>query len=109
MKEIKAYVQPFVLYKVVRALHEISGLPGCTVSEARAYPRSPKGLVAEDVIEWTGLVCLHIVVADKIADRVVGTIQKAAHTGSKTDGKIFVTEVVEAVNVRTNERGEKTL
>ena len=40
MKEIKAIIQPFMLGKVLEALHEIAGLPGCTVSQVRGYARS---------------------------------------------------------------------
>jgi nitrogen regulatory protein P-II 1 len=48
---------------------------------------------------------LDLVVANQIAERVVDAIVKAARTGKIGDGKVFVSDVEEAVRIRTEERG----
>ena len=113
MKEIKAIIRPARLYAVLTALREIPGMPGFTMSEVRAFsgahpdPRSRShGIDAIDSFELTKIEC---VVDDEKATAVVDTIARAAHTGNPGDGKIFVYEVRDAVNIRTGEHGEKAI
>jgi len=49
------------------------------------------------------------VVQDDLVGQVIDAIERAARTGTLGDGKIFVFEVVEAVRVRTGERGNLAL
>ncbi|MDF1613132.1 P-II family nitrogen regulator [Stygiobacter electus] len=49
------------------------------------------------------------VVQDELAETVVNSIQENAHTGNPGDGKIFVTDVVNVVKIRTNERGKEAI
>ena len=111
MKEIKAIIQPFLLDKVLDALHELENLPGCTVSEVRGYGRGPApGEPSEErAYESAERIKLEIIVPDRMVGKVVETIRKSAHTGNKGDGKIFVIETVDAVAIRTNKRGEEAL
>jgi nitrogen regulatory protein P-II 1 len=48
-------------------------------------------------------------VADALADQMVETITRTAHTGKIGDGKIFVLDVEQAVRVRTGETGEDAI
>ncbi len=98
MKEIKAIIQPFMLDKVLDALHEIDGLPGVTVSEARAV--SLERGHYEQIVK----VKLEMMVPEHIVDQVVGTIQSVAHTGNPGDGGIFIIPVESAISIRTGER-----
>jgi nitrogen regulatory protein P-II 1 len=109
MKEIKAIIQPFMLEKVIKALHEIEGLPGCTVSTIQGYGRIGKSKGIEPNLGSTERTKLEIVIEDSLVDQVVVVIQKSAHTGNAGDGKIFVIEAVDAVSIRTGKRGEKAL
>lgn len=52
---------------------------------------------------------LTIVVPDNKVKVVVDTIIKVNQTGAPGDGKIFVMPVLDAVRVRTNERGDDAL
>jgi nitrogen regulatory protein P-II 1 len=109
MKEIKAIFRPFKLTDVIAELQEIEGLPGITVSEVKRYGKSTahdieKGL-GSGLVEYVAKVKVEIVVPDEMVERVVGVIQKTAHTGNTGDGKIFVVAVDEVVKIRTNERG----
>ena len=54
-------------------------------------------------------VKLEVVVEDSLAERAVEAIQAAAKTGRIGDGKIFVSEVQEAIRIRTGERGAEAV
>lgn len=108
MKEIKAIIQPFMLEKVLAALHQLPGTPGCIVSHVEAHGRAPSD-TAHAVKEMTEKVKLEIVVTDEQAESILNLIQQHAHTGNVGDGKVFVLECVNVVGIRTGERGEKAL
>lgn len=98
MKEIKAIIQPFMLDAVLDALHNIDGLPGITLSEARAVSVQPGRY--EQIVK----VKLEIMVSEAQVETVVQAIRQAAHTGKTGDGRIFVIPVEETVSIRTGER-----
>jgi len=108
MKLITAIIKPFKLDEVKDALHEI-GLKGITVVEAKGFGRQ-KGHTelyrgAEYVVDFLPKVKIEVVIEDALVERAIEAIQKAAHTGRIGDGKIFVTNVEEAIRIRTGERG----
>ena len=98
MKEIKAIIQPFMLDTVLEALHRIEGLPGITLSEARAVSVQPGRY--EQIVKTK----LEIMVPEPLVDLVVQTIQRTAHTGGIGDGRIFVIPIEQAVKIRSGER-----
>lgn len=98
MKEIKAVIQPFMLDTVLDALHEVEGLPGITLSEARAV-NMERGHY-EQIVK----VKLEIMVPEALVETVIRTIQQSAHTGKTGDGRIFVISVDKAVSIRTGEQ-----
>ena len=112
MKKIEAYVQPFMLRKVEEALRAIH-IHGMTVIDARGfgkekdehYPHS----VADYSVEFTPKTKIEIVCPDAQCTQIITTIQQAAVTGKKGDGKIFISAVEEAMSIRTGERGENTI
>ena len=113
MKEIKAIMQPFLISKVVEALKLIPGLPGVTVSDVRGFGRAQAvgsvNTVAEGSVEYVKKSKLEIVVPDEMAEKVVETIQRHAHTGNPGDGKIFVYRVEDVVRIRTGEHGDSAI
>jgi nitrogen regulatory protein P-II 1 len=113
MKEIKAMIQPFMLSKVVDALHKVPGFPGLTVTKVQGFGREKgqgaKHKIVEDLIEYVPKVKLEIVVNDEMLDVVVRTIQGQAHTGNKGDGKIFIYDVKDAIRIMTGERGDSAV
>jgi len=113
MKEIKAIIQPFMLTRVVTALHKIEGLPGITISEIKGFGKSrgKDGSIENDegIYEFVPKNKIEIVVHNDLVDEIVNTIQKTAHTGNPGDGKIFVTQVSNVVKIRTDERGEEAI
>jgi len=108
MKEIKAFIQPFMLGKVTKALEGIPELPGMSVSDVKGFGRgkSEKGVT---IVEYVSKVKIEIVAKDEMVDRIVETIQKYAHTGNMGDGKIFVSNVERAVRIRTGEIDEEAI
>ncbi len=109
MKEIKAIIQPFLLDKVLEALHEIPGLPGCTVSEVRGYDRSRGPGEKGPAVGFAERTKLEIVVPDKLVPKVVEAIRKNAHTGNPGDGKVFTIQAVDALAIRTGKRGDEAI
>ena len=108
MKKIEAIIKPFKLDEVKEALQEV-GLLGITVTEAKGFGRQ-KGHTelyrgAEYVVDFLPKVKLEVVVEDGLADRVVDAIAQAARTGRIGDGKIFVSNIEEAIRIRTGESG----
>lgn len=110
MKEIKAYIQKRKLAPVTLALHKIEGLTGMSVTDVRGFGRGrakdQPHRVVDDLVDYVTGVKLEIVCRDGLVDEVVRTIESAAHTGLKGDGKIYVADVEQAVRISTGERGE---
>ena len=108
MKKIEAIIKPFKLDEVKEALHEV-GLSGITVIEAKGFGRQ-KGHTelyrgAEYVVDFLPKVKIEVVLDDSLLERAIEAIQQAAQTGRIGDGKIFVTNVEEAIRIRTGETG----
>jgi nitrogen regulatory protein P-II 1 len=112
MKKIEAVIKPFKLDEVKEALQEL-GVQGMTVLEAKGYGRQ-KGHTelyrgAEYVIDFLPKIKVEVVVSDDQAQGVVDAIVAAARTGRIGDGKIFVSDVSEAIRIRTGESGAAAL
>ena len=112
MKKIEAIIKPFKLDEVKDALHEV-GVSGITVTEAKGFGRQ-KGHTelyrgAEYVVDFLPKVKMEIVVPDSMADQVVEAIAGAAQTGRIGDGKIFVSDIITAVRIRTGEQDDAAL
>jgi nitrogen regulatory protein P-II 1 len=112
MKKVDAIVKPFKLDEVKDKLNEI-GVQGITVTEVKGFGRQ-KGHTelyrgAEYVVDFLPKVKMEIVIADTQVDEVIDTIMKAAQTGRIGDGKIFVTNLVDVIRIRTGERGEEAI
>jgi nitrogen regulatory protein P-II 1 len=112
MKKIEAVIKPFKLDEVKEALQEI-GVQGLSVLEAKGFGRQ-KGHTelyrgAEYVVDFLPKVKIEVVVPDDILDDVINTIVDTAKTGKIGDGKIFVSDVQQAIRIRTSEHGTDAL
>jgi nitrogen regulatory protein P-II 1 len=112
MKKIEAIIKPFKLEEVKDALSEV-GVEGMTVSEVKGFGRQ-KGHTeiyrgSEYTVDFLPKIKVETVVADDRVDAAVGAILKAAKTGKIGDGKVFVSNVEEAVRIRTEEKGESAV
>ena len=112
MKKIEAIVKPFKTEAVKKALTRV-GVEGMTISEVKGFGRQ-KGHSeiyrgSEYAVEFQPKVKFEAVVSDERVPRAMEAILGAAKTGKIGDGKVFVTEVQEAVRIRTEERGGEAL
>ena len=109
MKKVEAIIKPFKLDEVKDKLNEL-GIQGITVTEVKGFGRQ-KGHTelyrgAEYVVDFLPKIKMEIVLADSQVEDVINAIAKAGQTGRIGDGKIFVTNIEEAVRIRSGERGE---
>src|ERR1700723_2970441 len=112
MKKIEAIIKPFKLEDVKEALSAM-GVEGMTVTEVKGFGRQ-KGHTeiyrgSEYTVDFLPKIKVEIVMDDDAVERGLAAIIKAAKTGKIGDGKVFVTEVGQAVRIRTEEKGEKAL
>jgi nitrogen regulatory protein PII len=112
MKKIEAIIKPFKLEEVKDALAEI-GVQGMSVAEVKGFGRQ-KGHTeiyrgSEYTVDFLPKLKLEIVLPDESVDQAIEAIIKSARTGKIGDGKIFVTPVVEAIRIRTEEKGDKAV
>jgi nitrogen regulatory protein PII len=109
MKKIEAVIKPFKLEEVKDALSEV-GIEGMTVSEVKGFGRQ-KGHTeiyrgSEYTVDFLPKIKVELVVADSRLDAAVAAIVKSAKTGKIGDGKVFVSAILDAVRIRTDEKGE---
>ena len=112
MKMITAIIKPFKLDDVREALSEI-GVMGLTVTEVKGFGRQ-KGHTelyrgAEYVVDFLPKVKLEIGVQEEQVETVIEAITKSANTGKIGDGKIFVSNIEQAIRIRTGETGKEAL
>ncbi len=112
MKKIEAIVKPFKLEEVKDALGEI-GVTGMTVSEVKGFGRQ-KGHTeiyrgSEYTVDFLPKIKIEIVLPDSLADQAVAVIIKSAKTGKIGDGKVFISNIEDAIRIRTEEKGEQAV
>jgi nitrogen regulatory protein P-II 1 len=112
MKKIEAIIKPFKLDEVKEALQEI-GIQGLSVTEVKGFGRQ-KGHTelyrgAEYVVDFLPKVKIEVVLADDMVEAAIDAIIDAAKTDKIGDGKIFVSDIAQAIRIRTRESGEDAL
>jgi nitrogen regulatory protein P-II 1 len=112
MQRIEAIIRPERILEVKAALEEL-GYGGMTVTEVKGHGNQ-RGVIEkwqgqEFWIEFLPKIWVMVVVDDRDVDAVIDAICTNATTGEPGDGKIFVSDIREAVRVRTRERGPSAL
>lgn len=112
MKKIEAIIKPFKLDEVKEALQD-TGVQGLSVIEVKGFGRQ-KGHTelyrgAEYVVDFLPKVKIEVVLADDQVDAAVQAIISAAKTDKIGDGKIFVSDVGQAIRIRTGEEGDDAI
>jgi len=112
VKKIEAYIRHEALEGIHDRLAAI-GLPSMSVTEAKGSGRQ-KGYTetyrgAQSTIFLRPKLKLEVAVDDADLERAIDVILELSHTGQPGDGKIFVYDIVEAIRVRTGERGPVVL
>ncbi|HUH36353.1 MAG TPA: P-II family nitrogen regulator [Spongiibacteraceae bacterium] len=109
MKLVTAIIKPFKLDDVRESLSEV-GVQGITVTEVKGFGRQ-KGHTelyrgAEYVVDFLPKVKVEVATSDASLELVIEAITRAANTGKIGDGKIFVTELLQTIRIRTGETCE---
>ncbi len=112
MKLVTAIIKPYKLDDVRKALSDI-GVPGLTVTEVRGFGRQ-RGHTevyrgAEYEVSFVPKTRIEVAIPDSLLDQVIDAIIQTARTGKVGDGKVFVTELVQVVRIRTGEKNETAI
>jgi nitrogen regulatory protein P-II 1 len=105
MKMILAFLPPEQLNKLLDDLDEHE-LPGLTVSEARGFGQHDRDFTD---VELPPKLRVEIVCPDREVEIIIKAIYQSAHTGQRGDGKIFILPVLDALRIKTGERGDAAL
>ena len=112
MIKLEAIIQPHKLESVKAALIEI-GVDGMTVTEVRGHGRQKghketyRGM--EYNVDLLPKMKLEIVIPNSRQEEVIRKLVEAARSGAIGDGKIFVTDIADAVRIRNDDRGESAI
>ena len=112
MKLVTAVIKPQKLDEVRDTLSRL-GVTGLTATEVKGFGRQ-KGHTevyrgAEYSIDFVPKVRIDVVIDDEQVEAVVDAITTSARSGQSGDGKIFVTDVEQAIRIRTGETGSEAL
>lgn len=112
MKKIEAIIQPHKLDEVKDALIK-AGVDGMTVSEVRGHGRQ-KGHTEtyrgqEYKVDLLPKIKVEMVVPESRTAEVAKALSTAARSGKVGDGKIFLTNVLDAIRIRNDDRGDAAL
>lgn len=112
MNLLTAIIKPHKLDDVKSALEKV-GVHGLTVTEVKGHGRQ-KGHSeiyrgTEYQVTYLPKLKIEVALADDLTDKAVEAITTAANTGQIGDGKIFISEIKEAIRIRTGESGVDAL
>lgn len=112
MKKIDAIVRVNKIEEVKAKLEE-AGIVGMTTETVRGHGRQQgrtelyRGSTYS--INLLPKARIEVAVRDDQVDIAIAAIMEAAQTGEIGDGKVFVTDILDAIRIRTGERGEAAL
>jgi len=104
MKRIEAVIQPSIRDKVVSAIKK-QGVGGITVWHTQGQGAAEPPLVGQ----YYSKEAIVTVVPDSKVDAILDAIASVACTGTKGDGKVFVTNVENALDICTKQKGESVI
>ena len=108
MKHIIAFIKKHKLSEVTLALHKIEGLTGASISDVRGFGRGrakdAPDRVREELLDFLPRIKIEIFCRDDLVEQIISAIERNAHTGLRGDGKIYVSNVEQAVRISTGER-----
>jgi len=112
MKKIEAIIQPVKFENLKKQLFK-TGVSGVTISNVEGYgfqKRKMNVLDGKDAgVELLPKIKIEMVVEDSEAEKIIDAVIDTVRTGRIGDGKIFVSDVADAVRIRTGERGNDAL
>jgi len=112
MKKIEAFMRPEKLEDIREALVSLK-INGLSISEIMGCgsQKGWKEYVRGSEVDYNFLpkIKIEIVIRDEQVEEVIEKICEKAYTGEVGDGKIFISDVADAVRIRTKERGEAAI
>jgi len=112
MKLVTAFIQPYRLPAVKEALQKaeiykmsVSNSLGC--GQQAGYEETYRGV--KHKINLLKKVRLDIAVNDNFVDLTIKAIVKGAKSGKIGDGKIFITDLIQCIRIRTGETGSAAI
>ncbi len=113
MKMVITFIKPNKFNEVMLALHKIEGLTGAGSSQIHGFgldrSRHVPDQEPEISLDFKPHIRLEIACHSELIEHVITAIENAAHTGLRSDGKIYVLPLEEAVRISSGERGEKAV
>lgn len=112
MKKLEIIIRPGALSDVRDALARL-GIHGMNYSEVRGFGRQHghtevyRGSTVK--VDFLPKIRIELVVHDEALEKVIDAVVATARTGNVGDGKIFVSEIIDAIRIRTGERGTDAL
>lgn len=112
MKKVEAFIRPQKIEEIKEVLKNLN-LNGMSISQIMGCGNQ-KGWTeyfrgAEVDVNFLPKVKVEVVVQDDQVENVVSKIIEASRTGEIGDGKIFISDIIDAVRIRTGERGVDAL
>ena len=104
MKEIRAYIQPFMLAKLTQTLLEIPHFPGMSVSDCEGFGRE-KAIDKQEYTPFMPKKRIEIFAQDELVSSIFNAIMTIANTHQHGAGKVYVINVDEGGVISTGERG----
>lgn len=112
MKKVEAFIRPEKLEdikEVLKALKlnglSISQIMGC--GSQKGWKEFVRGTEVD--VNFLPKIKIELIIQDDQLEDVIASICAKARTGEVGDGKIFVSDIAEAVRIRTGERGVSAL
>lgn len=108
MKKIEAIIRKSKFDDVKEALHQIE-VNFFSYWDVTGVGNEQQGHVYRGISYSTTDIqrrYLSIVISDEFLQKTVDTILEAAYSGNVGDGKIFISDVIEAYRIRTKENGQ---
>jgi len=113
MKMVIAFIKENKFGEVMLALHKIGGLTGASSSKVHGFGRDRSKhdptQKPEISLDFKPHIRLEIACHAEMVDKVLSTVEWAAHTGLRGDGKIYVLPLEQAVRISSGERDEDAI
>lgn len=112
MKLITAIIQPHKLTDVKESLAK-AGVTKMTVTNAlgcgqqQGYDESYRGVIHE--VSLHKKLVIEIAINEQFVEPTINAIIEGARTGAIGDGKIFISDLKDAIRIRTGERGKDAI
>jgi nitrogen regulatory protein P-II 1 len=112
MKRVEVTIPPANLDEVKDALSEVD-VPGMTVHETRVFGRANRRREvyrgSSYIVDFALKVTVEMVVRDEAVRGILDVLETCSGSGGKDGLDVLITDVIEAVRIRTGERGEEAI